>query len=88
MPSPPTITAHLRNWSLDDERCTISGWVYDVTDFTFFTEGAFVLIKYRYMIHYKNVGASPENWLIRSLSGDYFRVYEFEQFDLNANGKK
>lgn len=91
MSRPPSflkITAYLRNWSLNDEACTISGWTYDTNDESWFPNNHFVTIKYQYMIEHKDLGASPNNWLIRSEAGDYFRVYEYEQLDLNENDER
>ncbi len=88
MPNPPMITAYLRNWSLDDERSVIKGWIYDSKDIIFYPEGQFIEINFEYMIQYTNVGTSRNNWLLRSVvTRCYFRVYEHERLNLKDNGK-
>lgn len=64
MPAPPTITAELRQWQLDDKNHRVSGKVYNDADGLI--DGSDLSIGFKYITDY------TEDLLVRSVANRYY----------------
>lgn len=66
MPRPPTITAEIRQWQLDDERRVVQGKIFDDLDG--------LLDGDNFSIGFICITDYPDDLLARSVAGRYYKL--------------
>lgn len=74
------ITAELKQWQLDDERCNVTGTIHNTSEPSEYKENdRFSILNFVEKTHYPafktDTFQTEEHWLIKTHTGKYFVLY-------------